>query len=158
MPRWVCFVLALLFMATPAWGVQIVTWSYVVAPNCCGSAHVNVVNAVQVNDPEPFWFNELVSHLSYASVWDCDGSFNQFVEYCCIRDGNTFERVSNWGSAACPVFAKGRSYGWIGGGSFPYHEHQSQSVCDQPCTSCAPIGEDCDYWADPFCDDPWGPY
>jgi hypothetical protein len=142
----------------PATAIQVTTSSYVVAPNCCGSANVTVVNVVTVQTPEPFWFNQTFSHLWYASVGGCDGTFNNFLEICCIRSGNFHRRNSAWNDTPCPVYAKGRSYGWLGGGSLPYHEHQSESVCTQPCTSCAPVGEDCDYWSDPFCDDPWGPY
>lgn len=142
----------------PVAAVTISTASYVIAPNCCGSANVNAVNTVTIQNPEPYWHNQTFSFLWYTSVSSCEGTYNGFQEVCCVGDGNFVKHTSTWNGAPCPVEAKSRTLGWLGGGTLPYHEHQSESICEFPCTSCAPPGEDCDYWSDPFCDDPWGPY
>lgn len=158
MVRLTVLLAASLLLASPTSGVDVSTTSYVIAPSCCGSTDVRVVNSISVDNPEPYWSNQPYSLLYLATTFDCDGTYNNLHENCCIGQGNSSVIRSYFNGATCPIQAKGRALGWIGGGSLPYHEHESESACAQPCYTCAPPGEDCDYWSDPFCDDPWGPH
>jgi len=142
-------------LASDALAIKVVATSDVIAMTCCGSGRVTVINTISFSQPEAYWYNVPYSHLWLATYIDCDDTYNNYQEVCCIHSGNSTQTSNTFEGANCPINAKGRSYGWAGGGSIPYVEDDAESACVQPCHCETLPGEECTDPFDPFCD-PWG--
>jgi len=134
--------------------IMVVAASNVLAMNCCSVGTVRIFNDLTISGSSSFWANETFSHLWLATAQSCDYTYNGFAEICCITASGNYDIVATMIQTSCPIAARGRSYGWIGGyGNYPYHEDQADSLCEMPCyCGGGGGGEDppCDP-EDPFC-------
>ena len=133
----IALVSSTILTARQAEGIEIMTLSSVAAPFCCTLTTVKIINFVMVSDPAPIWHEQPITWRTGHELFSCPPipvlTMNR--TFCCITlAGNSATSTTTVNGVLCPIMAKSRSFGRIGGyGVLPFMASDDISSCRKPC-------------------------